>query len=140
MKKKKVQCPACQKFCKLACEDTIHFFGFCSNCGLFYCNPCGKWKTRKQFIGDYKQHGNTCGDCRDARFDNGYIRPKLRFEILSRDNFTCRYCGASAPDVKLQVDHVIPVSKGGILDLSNLVTACFECNIGKKDLLFVFNS
>lgn len=93
--------------------------------------------TDEQFIGNHKQRGNTCGDCRDTGRD---ITPRLRFRILRRDNFTCRYCGVSAPQVKLQVDHTIPVSKGGTNDFSNLITSCFECNIGKSNLLFTFNS
>lgn len=57
---------------------------------------------------------------------------RLRFEVLRRDNYTCRYCGASAPDVPLTVDHVIPVALGGGDEPSNLVTACQDCNAGKS--------
>lgn len=59
------------------------------------------------------------------------IRRALRFEILRRDNFTCTYCGAKAPDVELQVDHVVPEALGGSSDASNLTTACRDCNAGK---------
>jgi hypothetical protein len=59
------------------------------------------------------------------------IPRRLRFEILRRDNYTCRYCGASAPDVELTVDHVIPRVLGGPTEPSNLVTACAGCNAGK---------
>lgn len=55
----------------------------------------------------------------------------LRFSVLKRDNHTCRYCGAAAPDVKLTVDHVIPVALGGDDKPTNLVTACQPCNAGK---------
>ena len=58
---------------------------------------------------------------------------KARFEVLKRDNFTCKYCGAKAPEVILQVDHIVPVSKGGSNDQTNLVTACQPCNSGKSD-------
>lgn len=61
------------------------------------------------------------------------IPKKLRFDILSRDNFTCRYCGQSAPDVVLHADHVKPVAKGGTNEPSNLVAACSSCNGGKSD-------
>ncbi len=63
------------------------------------------------------------------------ISKNLRYKILVRDNFTCQYCGAKQPEVKLEVDHRIPVSKGGTNDPDNLVTACFDCNRGKRDLL-----
>lgn len=62
------------------------------------------------------------------------VAKRLRFEVLRRDNHTCRYCGATAPDVRLAVDHVIPVVLGGTDDPSNLVTACVECNGGKTSV------
>ena len=57
----------------------------------------------------------------------------MRFRVLSRDKFRCRYCGASSEDedVRLHVDHIHPRSRGGTHDLDNLVTACADCNIGK---------
>lgn len=60
----------------------------------------------------------------------------LRWQILQRDNFTCQYCGRRAPDVVIEVDHIIPVVKGGTNDPLNLITACYQCNHGKftKDL------
>lgn len=57
-----------------------------------------------------------------------------RFVILERDKFTCQYCGRSAPDVKLEIDHIIPVSKGGSNESTNLLTCCKECNIGKSNM------
>ena len=59
------------------------------------------------------------------------ISRRLRFEILRRDGHTCRYCGGSAPNVALAVDHVIPVALGGTDEPGNLVTACRDCNSGK---------
>lgn len=61
------------------------------------------------------------------------IRKSVRFEVFKRDNFTCQYCGAKAPDVILHVDHINPVSKGGDNEIINLVTACQPCNLGKSD-------
>lgn len=62
------------------------------------------------------------------------IPRRLRFEILRRDQHRCRYCGATAPDVKLAVDHVIPEVLGGTNDPTNLVTACEPCNSGKASI------
>ncbi|WUH94590.1 HNH endonuclease [Streptomyces sp. NBC_00433] len=59
------------------------------------------------------------------------VSKRLRYEVLRRDNHACRYCGATAPDVKLNVDHVIPTSLGGTDKPTNLVTACADCNSGK---------
>lgn len=65
------------------------------------------------------------------------VGPKLRFAVLERDGFKCRYCGRSAPEFQIVVDHVIPFSKGGECVASNLVAACVECNIGKSDRFMV---
>lgn len=59
------------------------------------------------------------------------VSKRLRYEILRRDNFACRYCGAAAPDVKLNADHVIPQCLGGSDKPDNLVTSCADCNAGK---------
>jgi hypothetical protein len=58
---------------------------------------------------------------------------RVRYEVLRRDGYTCRYCGAKAPDVELDVDAVVPGSLGGShKDPANLVTACKACNNGKS--------
>jgi len=56
----------------------------------------------------------------------------LRFRVLRRDSYTCRYCGASAPGVELHVDHVVPWSEVREHRLENLVAACRTCNLGKS--------
>ena len=61
------------------------------------------------------------------------VSERIRYQVLSRDNFRCRSCGRGAnDDVKLTVDHVRPVDWGGTNDISNLLTLCEECNRGKK--------
>lgn len=62
------------------------------------------------------------------------IPKRLRYEILRRDGHTCRYCGASAPNTRLTVDHVLPRVLGGTNDPTNLVTACVDCNSGKTSI------
>ena len=59
------------------------------------------------------------------------IPKKVRFEVFKRDKFTCTYCGRKAPDVVLEVDHIIPVAEGGKNDIMNLTTSCRDCNRGK---------
>lgn len=60
------------------------------------------------------------------------VTQRTRFEVLRRDGHSCRYCGATAPDVKLTVDHVTPKALGGTDEPSNLVAACQPCNSGKS--------
>lgn len=61
------------------------------------------------------------------------ISKKIRFEVFKRDSFKCQYCGRSAPDVILEVDHIMPVAAGGENNILNLVTSCADCNRGKSD-------
>lgn len=64
------------------------------------------------------------------------LSPRSRFRVMQRDGFKCRLCGRAADDgVKLEVDHRVPVSKGGASDAVNLWTLCWECNRGKADAL-----
>lgn len=66
------------------------------------------------------------------------INLRLRFLVMKRDNFKCCACGASPakdPEVELQVDHIIPWSKGGETELDNLQTLCSKCNSGKSDII-----
>jgi hypothetical protein len=62
------------------------------------------------------------------------VSKRLRFEIFRRDNHTCRYCGRTAPEWPMQVDHVTPVALGGSDEATNLVTACKDCNAGKTSV------
>lgn len=59
---------------------------------------------------------------------------KLRENIKQRDNYTCQYCGVSVYDEKnllLEIDHIIPLSKGGTSTEDNLQTLCWKCNRSK---------
>jgi hypothetical protein len=61
------------------------------------------------------------------------ISKRLRYEVLRRDGFKCRYCHRD--QVILTVDHVIPQTLGGSDDPSNLVASCDDCNAGKSSSL-----
>lgn len=66
------------------------------------------------------------------------INLRLRFVVMQRDNFKCRFCGASPakdPSVELHVDHIKPWAKGGETVIENLQTLCSKCNLGKSDLI-----
>lgn len=55
---------------------------------------------------------------------------KYRAVIFERDGHACRICGATS---NLVLDHVIPISRGGSDDPSNLQTLCWSCNSRKRD-------
>lgn len=61
------------------------------------------------------------------------ISKRTRFDVLRRCFFACFYCGLPAPLATLEVDHVVPVARGGADDEWNLVAACTDCNAGKLD-------
>ena len=61
---------------------------------------------------------------------------KLREHIKNRDNYTCCNCGNSIhhePNLLLEIDHIIPVSKGGYTVENNLQTLCWKCNREKSN-------
>ena len=58
---------------------------------------------------------------------------KVRWDVLKRDDYRCVICGARPPDVDLEVDHIVAVSRSGTDDFVNLRTLCRLCNQGKKD-------
>lgn len=59
----------------------------------------------------------------------------LREEVLKRDGYKCCVCGKTEKDgVRLEIDHIIPVSKGGQSTISNLQTLCNSCNAKKNTM------
>ena len=63
------------------------------------------------------------------------LSKRTRYAVLERDGYRCRYCGATAQEARLHIDHVNPVAVGGNNDPENLVTACVDCNLGKSAFL-----
>lgn len=73
-----------------------------------------------------------------SRTQRSAMTNDLREAIKLRDNYTCCLCGNSVfnePNLLLEVDHIIPISKGGKTEASNLQTLCWRCNRTKKDNL-----
>lgn len=58
-----------------------------------------------------------------------------RFNVFARDKNTCQYCGKRFPRPELNLDHVIPRSRGGLSTWENVVCSCFTCNREKGGLL-----
>ncbi len=67
-------------------------------------------------------------------YQRNKMTESLRYDIFKRDGFRCVLCGRTASDgIKLHVDHIMPVSKGGKTKKINLRTLCDRCNWGKSD-------
>ncbi len=58
-----------------------------------------------------------------------------RFNVFLRDRFACQYCGVAPGTSELTFDHVVPRSRGGQTEWTNVVAACSECNLLKGDRL-----
>ncbi len=74
-------------------------------------------------------HGREYLKVPGAKNPDGWTHTRIK--VLKRDGNACRYCGAH--DVPLEIDHVIPFSKGGTNSFDNLVAACRPCNRSKGD-------
>ena len=96
-----------------------------------------RWKW---IINRYKQLEEIGHECTLREYgikdQRRLMTPALRKQIAERDNYTCQICGKYMPDgVGLQIDHIIPVAKGGKTVPSNLQVLCSKCNGAKKDKL-----
>lgn len=60
-----------------------------------------------------------------CRVERGKVSNKLRFYILNRDHNRCKYCGSTR---NLEIDHIIPIAKGGKSISDNLQVLCHRCN------------
>ena len=64
--------------------------------------------------------------------EHAKVTRAMRYDVLRRDGFHCVRCGRGREDgVKLHVDHVVPVSRGGKSVMDNLQSLCEDCNCGK---------
>ncbi len=69
---------------------------------------------------------------RQRQLERNKMNPRLRYDILKRDGFRCKACGASTQDgIQLHVDHIFPIAKGGLTVPENLQALCDCCNMGK---------
>ena len=112
-------------------------------CELVYSSPQGRNRYAKSDIFEESEIRVAIQDLEKKRIERqsesfqkkeerGKMNDGLRYNILRRDGFRCRLCGRTAQDgVKLEVDHIIPISRGGKTTYDNLQTLCKECNRGK---------
>ncbi len=88
-----------------------------------YCTDCGKvFDDLKYKLCPY------CGGKLDTRYGRQPIPRELRHKVFQRDGYRCRECGASKEETSLEIDHIVPVARGGKNDIDNLQTLCRECN------------
>ena len=133
--------------CKEATLDPIVNLSF--ECDLHYTSPHGRVAHCDYVtytISDFFDHQKTAYQKiksvherkivnQEAEYQRRLMTDSLRYDILKRDGFRCQLCGRTVQEdgVKLHVDHIVPVSKGGKTVESNLRTLCETCNLGKRD-------
>ena len=92
-----------------------------------YCPNCGRVLGEVDF--------KFCPYCKselNERVGRQPIPSNLRHAVLKRDNYRCVECGATNKETTLEIDHIVPVAKGGTNDISNLQTLCKDCNRAKS--------
>lgn len=117
-----IACEWCYRVINDEIEDLED--GICLSCLYRICASCGKTFKATSRI------SRTCSsECAEILGTE-----RGRWLIFERDDFTCIYCGMSAPEdaTRLHVDHIIPVAEGGKSRAGNLITSCVSCNLEKS--------
>jgi len=109
---------------------------------VFHLSAVTPWKYHKEdfryefsdIVTCYNRAVGKIGQMTFVQEQRRIVTDDMRYNVLKRDGFRCCICGATAKDgVKLEVDHIVPVSKGGKSTMDNLQTLCERCNRGKRD-------
>ena len=77
---------------------------------------------------------------RSAAGQRALMTTRLREFIKERDGYACKYCSVSVvaePNLLLEVDHILPVSRGGQSTIENLQTLCWRCNRTKSNKILL---
>jgi len=132
-----LQTPTIQFYLKvtLYCATLYgHIYG--SKTAVFYDNDIFSLikrlnNKRGTFYNDREIWNSIC------RVERGKVSNKMRFTIYKRDGYKCCKCGISQRNADLEIDHIIPIAKGGKSTYDNLQTLCHKCNVEKGDSINV---
>jgi 5-methylcytosine-specific restriction enzyme A len=94
-------------------------------------NTHKKFQSAKQIVSKSKTRSSQSKINNKKQTRSRHIAASVRVSVLNRDKYKCVFCGRNSKYIELEVDHIIPFSKGGSNDISNLQTLCFDCNRGK---------
>jgi 5-methylcytosine-specific restriction enzyme A len=71
---------------------------------------------------------------RRSKLGRSRISKQVRDEVFRRDDNTCQFCGNRLTPAKLTIDHLIPLSRGGLNEVTNFVACCGVCNEKKANV------
>lgn len=106
-------------------------------------------KSKYKQQGDKHRHTRLCRRLSSAKHrkawwgavsatDDGTIKPQSVISLLKKQDYQCGTCQCYLVAVAhKQLDHIIPVSKGGKHTITNVQWLCRSCNIGKGDKLLL---
>ena len=85
----------------------------------------------KEIINKINQKTGSVYDNKDVwdslcKVERAKVTKEIRKQIYYRDHYTCKCCGKY--NVRLEIDHIIPISRGGKTEIGNLQTLCHDCN------------
>jgi len=106
---------------------------------LMYLNP-DNW----EYISNFEPEVVTCNEWGHAcpvfftqsgatetitgRTEGRYIPRSVMLKVIRRDNYHCQICNAYVNDKDIELDHIIPISRGGPTTVENLRLLCMTCN------------
>ena len=108
---------------------------------FYYVSPAGR--SSREFVVELEESvrpelvssiSKNIGKSGHKKSQRAAMTNDLREAIKKRDNYTCQKCGNSVykePNLLLEVDHIIPIAKGGKTEADNLQTLCWRCNRAK---------
>src|SRR5574343_580029 len=68
--------------------------------------------------------------------NGGYVSLQEWEDMKKRFNYTCQLCRKKEPEIKLTQDHIFPLSKGGMHNITNIQPLCVGCNSSKNNRIF----
>jgi hypothetical protein len=106
--------------------------------GDSYTRRWGSYKSFQKIFSEYMLGKLNLNEVKSKIKDKNIRRKAislfLRSQVLKKNNFKCQHCGKGVEDnIKLEIDHIVPKSKGGLDNLENYQVLCNECNKGKSN-------
>ena len=123
----------------IVCRESFQPQSTNYNCCSLACSNTQGWITKRLNNPDMKKRRI---NKKRVRLRKHILEKFDREEIFERDNWTCQICGKRIyryrnikhyHNRKPSMDHIIPLSKGGMHERKNVQTACLECNSLKTD-------